>query len=136
MIVSHCRLSATAKTAVEVEEEEDENENEEEEKEKEEKKKEEENEEEEKEEEEEEEDDPQEPTPWGINYAKGNLTPAGLQAFVDWAQVRLNLLLWRCQKPKAFAEFIEKLLEMESQLASGVEKLEEFHRVRGGRGGN
>lgn len=60
------------------------------------------------------------------------LTPQRLQAFVDWAPTLggLNLLLWKYTKPAAYSEFIERILELELQLANGIEGLEERHRTR------
>lgn len=60
------------------------------------------------------------------------LTPQRLQAFVDWAPTLsgLNLLIWKYTEPAAYSEFIERILQLELQLADGIEKLEQRHRTR------
>lgn len=74
----------------------------------------------------------EDPVPWGVNYVQGSLTPEGLQAFVDWASGEdgKNLFLWKYLKPKAYAEFVNKFSNMESQLTDGIAKLGELRRMQ------
>ncbi|KAL0636500.1 hypothetical protein Q9L58_004550 [Maublancomyces gigas] len=51
------------------------------------------------------------------------LTPEALQSFVDWAAPREL-------EPEVYNQLVEQILEMESQLANGILKLERMHRVR------
>lgn len=58
--------------------------------------------------------------PW---EGSSRLTPEALQSFVDWAAPREL-------EPEVYNQLVEQILEMESQLANGILKLERMHRVR------
>lgn len=60
--------------------------------------------------------------PW---EGSSRLTPEALQSFVNWAPSHGREL-----EPEIYNQLVEQILEMESQLADGILKLEGLHRVR------
>lgn len=63
--------------------------------------------------------------PW---EGSSRLTPEALQSFVDWATTPPGH--GRELEPEVYNQLVEQILEMESQLADGILKLEELHRAR------
>lgn len=61
--------------------------------------------------------------PW---EGSSRLTPEALQSFVNWAALSHR----REIEPEVYNQLVEQILEMESQLADGILKLEGLHRVR------